>query len=301
MAHHHAHHGHSHGIDPEAGDLRVAAAIGVNVALTVVQVVGGIVAGSTALIADAVHNFSDAISLVIAFWARRIARRPSDEAMTFGYGRAEIVAALVNYTSLILIGLWLVGEGVTGLLAPEEVDGWIVVILAGVALVVDTVTALLTWRMSKDSVNIRAAFLHNLADALTSVAVIVAGTLILVYGWWIVDPLVTLAIAGYIVWHGAKEIGPVIRLLMQGSPPATATAEVRGTLEGVPGIRGVHHLHLWQIDERRVSLEAHLVVDDLTAFPGVCADAKARLAEAHGIGHATLEPETRASGCADWV
>ena len=296
--HDHSHAGHSHGIDPEAGDRRVALAIAVNLGLTAAQVAGGIVAGSTALIADAVHNFSDAISLVIAFWARKIARRPRDDAMTFGYGRAEIVAALVNYTSLILISLWLLGEGVMKLFAPEPVDGWIVVALAGIALVIDSVTALLTWKMSKDSLNIRAAFLHNLADALTSVAVIIAGTLILLYDWRLVDPIVTLLIAGYILWHGVIETGPVIRILMQGSPPATDTEAVRDALAGIPGVEAVHHLHLWQIDERRASVEAHVVVEDLALFPTICAAAKARLAEL-GIGHATLEPETRGSGCAD--
>ncbi len=296
--HDHSHAGHSHGIDPEAGDRRVALAVAVNLGLTAAQVAGGIVAGSTALIADAVHNFSDAISLVIAFWARKIARRPRDDAMTFGYGRAEIVAALVNYTSLILISLWLLGEGVMKLFAPEPVDGWIVVVLAGIALVIDSVTALLTWSMSKDSLNIRAAFLHNLADALTSVAVIVAGTLILLYDWRLVDPIVTILIAGYILWHGVIETGPVIRILMQGSPPATDTEAVRAALASVAGVEAVHHLHLWQIDERRASVEAHVVVADLAAFPAVCAEAKARLQDL-GIRHATLEPETRGSGCAD--
>ena len=195
----HDHHHHHHHIDPNAGDGRLIGAIAVNMALTVAQVLGGIFSGSLAMIADALHNFSDAISLVIAAVARRIARRPATEQMPFGFARAEVVAALVNYTSLIIIGLYLVMEAVLRFLSPEPVQGWLVVIIAGVALVVDLVTALLTYTMSKDSVNIRAAFLHNVADALGSLAVIFAGTLIILFGWTWIDPAVTLLVAGYIL------------------------------------------------------------------------------------------------------
>jgi cobalt-zinc-cadmium efflux system protein len=170
-------HRHNH-VDPDAGDRRVAIAIAVNIGLSVAQVIGGILSGSLALIADALHNFSDAISLIIAFAARKIARRPHDETMTFGYGRVEIVAALINYTTLIIAGLYLLYEAGARFLDPQPIPGWLIIIVASVALAVDLVTATLTYTMSKDSMNIRAAFLHNVADALGSVAVIVAGTLI---------------------------------------------------------------------------------------------------------------------------
>jgi cobalt-zinc-cadmium efflux system protein len=230
MAHHHAH------VSPEDGDKRVAAAVAVNLALTVAQVIGGVLAGSLALIADALHNFSDAISLIIAFVARKIARRPSDARMTFGYGRVEVVAALINYTTLIVLGLYLVYEAAFRFFAPQGVDGWLVVVIAGVALAVDLATAALTYTMSKTSVNIRAAFLHNLADALGSVAVIVAGTLIIPYDWRLIDPAVTLLIAGYILWQAGSEIGGVIRILMLGAPPETDCAEVVAAVQAVPGV-----------------------------------------------------------------
>src|SRR5215207_36408 len=190
----HGHHHHDHGVSAEAGDRRVLWAVLVNVILTFAQIAGGIFAGSLALVADAIHNLSDAAALGLAFTARRIARRPSNETMTFGYGRAEGIAALINYTTLIVISVYLVYEAVWRLAQPEPVDGWIVVIIAGVALVVDTITALLTFRLAKDSANIRAAFLHNVADALGSIGVIIAGTLVILFDWWIVDPIVTIAI-----------------------------------------------------------------------------------------------------------
>ncbi|WGW03808.1 cation diffusion facilitator family transporter [Tropicibacter oceani] len=290
---------HHHHIDPETGDRRMAAAVAVNLALTVAQVIGGIVSGSLAMIADALHNFSDAISLIIAFWARRIARRPADAAMTFGYGRAEVVAALVNLTTLIVIGLYLVYEAVMRLLAPEPVAGWLVVIIAGLALLIDLVTAALTYSMAKDSVNIRAAFLHNLADAAGSVAVMVAGTLILLFGWTWVDPAATLLIAGYILWMAFSEIGGVVRILMLGSPTTLTPEAVIATVEAVPGVQDMHHAHLWQMDEHRSSLEAHLVIE-----PGSWGQAdaikqavKTALSQAHDLRHVTLELECASHVC----
>ena len=258
--HVHGHGHHHHHVDPNAGDLRIAAAIGINFLLTLVQIVGGIMAGSLALIADALHNFSDAISLVIAFGARKIARRPSDAQMTFGYGRIEIVAALINYTTLIVLGLYLIYEAVLRFIEPQGVDGWMVVLIAIVALVIDVGTAVLTFTMSKSSVNIRAAFLHNVADALGSIAVILAGTVILLYDWRLIDPLVTLLIAGYILWQSFAEIGPVIRILMLGSPPHIATQHVLDTLRGIEGVADVHHVHLWQMDEHLSAVDAHIVI-----------------------------------------
>jgi cobalt-zinc-cadmium efflux system protein len=291
-------HGHDH-VDAGAGDRRVLLAVAINLGLTVAQVIGGILAGSLALIADALHNFSDAISLVIAFGARKIARRPADGSMTFGYGRAEIVAALVNYTTLIMIGLYLAYEAVVRLLDPQGVDGWIVVVVAAIALIVDLATALLTFAMSRQSMNIRAAFLHNVADALGSVAVIVAGSLILLYDWRLIDPLVTLLIAGYILWQSAREIGPVIRILMLGSPPDVETAGVVNRIGAVEGVYDVHHAHLWQRDEHRNAIDAHLVIVQGAwgRADAIKARVKAMLAQEFAITHATLELECAAHAC----
>lgn len=295
MGHHH----HHHHIDPEAGDRRVALAVLVNAGLTVAQIVGGLLAGSLALIADALHNLSDAISLVIAFVARRIARRPADADMTFGYERAEIVAALINYTILIVIALYLIYEAVARIIDPQGVDGWIVVVIAGIALVVDTVTALLTFRLSKTSVNIRAAFLHNVADALGSVAVIISGALILLYDWRLIDPLVTLMIAAYILWHAFAEIGDVIRMLMLGRPPAITTEDVIASVRQVEGVIDIHNTHFWQLNEHDAALDAHIVVErgrwgDADAIK---AGIKTVLRDGFHIRHTRLELECSAHAC----
>lgn len=293
-------HGHAH-IDPDSGDRRVAVAIWANALLTVAQIIGGILSGSLALIADALHNFSDMASLVIAFAARKIARRPADEKMTFGYGRVEIVAALINYTTLILIGFYLIYEGGMRMIDPPEVMGWTVVILGGIALVIDTLTAMLTYSMQKGSVNIRALFLHNLSDALASVAVIVGGTLIILYDMRWVDPAITIGIALYILYLSFSEIGGPIRTLMLGSPPNINGAEVVEAIQTVDGVVEVHHVHLWQMQEHAAALDCHIVVERarLDEAEKIKQNVKEVLADRFSIEHSTLEFEAKDSAHED--
>lgn len=285
---------HDHvNISDESNDKRVAVAIWANGILTLVQIAGGIFAGSLALIADALHNFSDMASLVIAFAARKVARRPADARMTFGYGRIEIVAALINYTTLILVGVYLIYEGVMRMFDPPAVQGWAVVVLGSVALVVDTLTAWLTYSMQKGSVNIRALFLHNLSDALASVAVIVGGTLILLYEASWVDPVITIGIAIYILFLAVTEIGGPIRILMLGSPPDIDCSEVVDALRSSVGVHDVHHVHLWQMHEHEVALDCHVVLDDKNWEHQEARkiEIKANLKDQFGISHSSLEFE----------
>jgi cobalt-zinc-cadmium efflux system protein len=296
----HDHHGHSH-IDPTAGDGRIGWAIVANMALTGAQIIGGVLSGSLALIADALHNFSDAIALILAFAARKIARRPADAQMSFGYGRVEVVAALINYTTLIVLSVYLIYEGVMRFADPEPINGWMVVWIATIALVIDVVTAVLTYSMAKDSMNIRAAFIHNLADALGSVAVIVAGTLVILYGWLWVDPVVTLLIAFYILWHVKSEFMSVTRVLMLGAPDGIDTQEVITAVRGVAGVADLHHLHLWQMQEHDAALQAHIVIKagSWGQADAIKAQIKAQLEDQFGIKHTTLEMECTAHVCDD--
>lgn len=291
---------HDHGLGARSGDRRVMTAIWANALLTVAQVVGGILSGSLALIADALHNFSDMASLLIAFAARKIARRPADARMTYGYGRIEIVAALINYTTLILVGFYLVYEGAMRLIDPPDVAGWTVVILGAVALAVDALTAGLTWSMQKGSVNIRALFLHNLSDALASVAVVGGGALILLYDWRLVDPIVTLCIAGYILYLSFVEIGGPIRTLMLGSPPELENDSVIAAIRKVGGVAGLHHVHIWQMQEHSPALDAHIVLaaEAWNSQEDIRRDIKRMLADRFGISDSTLEFEhaARANG-----
>lgn len=283
---------HDHGTD-SMGDKRLVAAVGVNVLLTLAQVVGGIISGSLSLVADALHNLSDAASLGIALFARKIGRRPPDALKTFGYKRAEIIAALINLTTLIIIGLYLIYEAIWRLAEPQEIVGWIVVIVAGIALVVDIATVVLTYAMSRNSVNIKAAFLHNVSDALASVGVIIAGTLILLYGWYWVDTLLTLIIAGYVLWQGFTMLPLTIHLLMEGTPAHLSIEEVIKAMEGVEGVKNVHHVHIWQLDEHQNALEAHVVsqAEQMADIEKVKSRLKTLLAEKFDVSHSALEFE----------
>ena len=289
----HSHHHDPSAFDPQSGDRRVSIAILANALLTVAQIIGGLLAGSLALIADALHNFSDMASLLIAFFARKIARRPADEHMTFGYGRIEIVAALVNYTTLIIVGLYLIYEAGMRLVEPPAVEGWTVVILASLALVIDTLTALLTYSLQKGSMNMRALFLHNLSDALASVAVVLGGTLILLYDWRLIDPIVTLLIAGYILYLSITEINGPIRLLMLGSPPELEGSEVVRALQSIKGVARVHHVHLWQMQEHEPALDCPVVVytKDWSDIEAIKRAIKQMLRDRFAIRHSTLEFE----------
>lgn len=295
-AHHHGHHGHSHAVP--TGDRAILWAVIVNLALTGAQIVGGVIADSTALIADGVHNLSDAMALVLAFGARRLARRPATPDFSFGWGRVEIIAAFVNFIALIAVSIWLAVEALGRLANPPEVAGGLVMGLASFALIVDLATAALVYRSAKESVNIRAAFLHNLADAGVSVAVILGGALIWAFGWYMADPILTLLISVVIVWHIAGEIGPVFRSLMLGAPPGIDSDEVLTALRDVPGAADAHHLHLWQIDEKRNAASVHLVIETET-IGAVVRSAKGMLLERFAIHHSTIEVELPGQYCAD--
>tara|TARA_R110002110_G_scaffold414147_1_gene643267 strand:- start:129573 stop:130502 length:930 start_codon:yes stop_codon:yes gene_type:complete len=290
------HLGHSHGFAPAdkpGGDRLLFFAVVVNVLLTVVQIIAGVFSGSLSLVADAIHNLSDAAALAIALIARRIARYPADDNHTYGHGRAEMIGAVFNLSWLIFIGLFLVAEGVDRLFNPQPIEGWIVVIVAAIALVIDVATAMLTYRMAKTSMNIRAAFIHNLSDAMASAGVIIAGTLIILYEWLFMDAIVTIAIAAYILVHAAIEIPKAIHILMQGVPKNIDIADVTAALQGVQGVHDIHHVHIWHIDEHRLSLEAHVVIDpvDMDRLEEIKTGLKTSLSDRFGIGHSTLEFE----------
>lgn len=288
MTHHHHHHGLA---SAQGGDKRLIIAIGVNVLLTIAQIIGGVFSGSLALIADAIHNLSDAAALAIALIARRIARVPADEDHTFGHGRAELIGAVFNLSWLIFIGLFLVVEAIKRLFDPQPVEGWTVVVLAGIALAVDVATVMLTYRMAKQSMNIRAAFIHNLSDALASLGVIVGGVLILTFGWNFVDAIVTLAIAGYILAHASMEIPKAIHILMQGVPRDLDVAAVTEDLKQLDGIIDIQHVHIWHIDEHRRSFEGHIFVDGPAKMEPIKLLLRQRLADSYDITHSTLEFE----------
>ena len=287
---HGGHGGHSHG-EENLSDRQLIFAVAINVLLTLAQVVGGIVSGSLALIADALHNFSDAASLGLAWFARRIGRRPADKLMTFGYAQGEVVAALINLTTLLIIGFYLLVEAINRFADPQPIEGWTVIAVAGVALVIDLVTAFIIHRGAEDSINMKAAFLHNVSDAMASVGVIVAGILIMGYDLYVADLAITVVIAAYVIWQGITLMPRTVRLLMGAVPDDVDFDRIVEILSDLDGVDGVHHVHVWNLGEHRMALEVHLVpgTTSLEQFEQIKRNARDILARTFGIRHVTLE------------
>ena len=281
--HTHSHaHAHNH-------DGKLSMAVFINILLTVAQIIGGVLSGSLSLIADALHNLSDAGAIVIAIVARKIARKPANSQMTFGFKRAEIIGALINSTTLIILGVYLIYASIEKYFNPQPIDGWIVVWIASIALVIDSITAWLTYQAgAKNNLNLKAAFIHNLSDAFASVVVIVAGSLIILYQWYVVDLLATILISVYVVYHGILLAKQSIRILMQAVPVDIDIDKICKDIESMENVEKVRHIHVWQLDDSEVYLETSVnlktmeQVQDLTPI-------KDLLAAQYGIHHSTIE------------
>lgn len=296
--HHHDHtHCHHHHTRDLAGN-KLIWAIAINLLLTLAQIIAGVLSGSLALLADALHNFGDAGALVVALIARRYTQRPADKVMSFGYKRAEIVGALVNSTSLFIMAFYLSIEGIARLFDPEPIKGQMVIITALIALVIDLATAMLTYSESKDNMNFKAAFIHNLTDALASVVVIISGVLALYYETVWFDVAATLLISLYVIFHGRALFLESIKILMQGSPSSVGADDIHSELVGKMGVIDVHHIHLWQLDEKQIFFEGHVVVKDfdLGSYQALRKGVKELLKSKFNIDHCTLEIEIEGEG-----
>ena len=289
-------HNHNHSGLDSMNDRPLVWAIAINMLLTLAQIVGGILSGSLSLIADALHNFSDATSLLIALVARKIGRRLADNYKSFGYKRAEVIATLINLITLVIVGIYLIYEALWRLYEPQVIEGWMVVAVASVALVIDIVTAILTYRMSKDSINIRAAFLHNVSDALASVGVIIAGSLILIYEWYWSDTVITLMIAAYVLYQASSLLPETVNILMEGIPDNIKTDDVVTKMQTIDGVVKIHHLHIWRLDEHKNALEAHVQIEDFNNSQKIKEELKSLLQEQFLIVHSTLEFEVEHCG-----
>lgn len=289
--------GHQHGFITNKKALFWA--ILINILLTIAQVVGGLMSGSLSLLADALHNFSDAGSLIIAYIAEKISGLPADEKMTFGYGRAQILGALINSVTLVIVAMYLFYEAFERFRSPQEIDGWMVIGIACVALVIDTLTAWLTHTGSKESVNMKAAFVHNVSDALASIVVIISGALILLYKSYWVDLVATIVISVYILYQSLGLIKNSIKILMQAVPEDLRRSDVSARIKKIDGVYDLHHIHIWQIYEKFRSLEAHIVVKEpsFEKVEKLKASIREVLNKDFKINHSTLEFESLEFNC----
>jgi len=260
-SHGHCQHNHGSNVNPSA----LFWAVVINVLLTVAQLVGGYMADSLALVADAIHNFGDAVALFIALLAYRIAKKPVTDKMTYGYGRAEILGALVNGMALVAVSIYLLYSGASKLLAPvTEVNPKILIIVSFVALIIDGITAALIYKGSKDNLNMKAAFLHNIMDAMTSFVVMLSGFAILFFNVHRVDAIATLLIGFYIVFHTYGILKKSIAILMMAAPENINISEIKAEISKLDSVTGVGSIRLWQLDDKNIFFEGEIIVGEMS-------------------------------------
>jgi cobalt-zinc-cadmium efflux system protein len=287
-------HGHAHGHSHAPRDFGFAFALGtaLNLGFVAIEVVFGIVANSTALLADAGHNLSDVIGLLVAWGAALLAKRPATERFTYGLRGTSILAALANALLLMLACGAIAWEAVGRFAHPKPVEGMTVIVVAAIGILVNGFTAWLFMAGRKSDLNIRGAYLHMVADAGVSFGVVVAGVAILLTGWLWLDPLVSLVIVAVILWSTWGLLRDSIRLALAAVPSHIQLSEVKSCLENLPGVTRAHHVHVWAMSTNEVALTAHLVMPKGHPGNAFFAQAAHDLHERFGIDHPTLQIET---------
>lgn len=264
-----------------------------NIVITVAQVIGGLIAGSMALITDAVHNFSDVLALIISYLAARISGREQTLMQTYGFKRAGIFAAFINTTTLLVIGGVLIWEAVTRLIDPQEINGTIVIYLAGMGILLNGLSVLLIRKDSEGDLNMRSAYLHMFMDMLTSVAVLAGGFAIKYLGWFRLDGVLTIAISVYLIYSSWGLFYESVRIFMQFTPSTIDIKEIAEQINSLNGVKNLHHVHVWQLDDKELMMEGHIDLDEdytISRFEQILEQVE-EILSVHGIHHFNIQPE----------
>ncbi|KAA3436189.1 cation diffusion facilitator family transporter [Rufibacter hautae] len=297
-AHSHAHHGHQHGHGlPASGHLNKAflLGIGLNILYVVVEAGAGWWYNSLALLTDAGHNFTDVISLLLAFFALKLSQRKPTDKFTYGYGKSTTLVSLLN-AMLLLLAVGAIGwEAINRLGTAPALNGTAISIVSGIGILINAGTALLFFRDKDHDINVKGAYLHMAADALVSLGVVVAGLVMYYTGWFWVDAVMSLVIVAVIVWGTWGLLVESLRLTLDAVPHGIDLAAIRTYLEEVPGVAEVHDLHVWAMSSTENSLTAHLVVEE--GYPDIqLTHIRAELRDHFHIPHVTLQVERGAEG-----
>ncbi|CAN5336686.1 cation diffusion facilitator family transporter [soil metagenome] len=269
-------------------------AIVLNIGITLAQAIGGFLSGSLALLSDALHNFSDVISLIISFIANKLVKREASLKRTFGFKRAEIVAAFVNAFTLIVIAVLLIIEAVKRFKSPQSIDSDLVIWLALLAIAGNGFSVLLLRKESKTSMNIRGAYLHLITDFLASVAVLAGGLLMKFYQMFWVDSLLTLAIGIYLIIVSYDLLKNSTKVLMLFTPSNLVLEDIAQAICELPQVANVHHIHVWQLNEDETHLEAHIDFNTditLSQFDKLIDEIEEMVFHKFGINHMNIQPE----------
>ncbi|MFO7800351.1 cation diffusion facilitator family transporter [Rhodohalobacter sp.] len=266
-----------------------------NLGISVAQLIGGFLSNSMALISDAVHNLSDTGSIGVSLIARTFARKDANKQMTFGYRRADIIGAFINLIILVAVSLFLIKEGIERFLQPQEIDGSIMFWVALVGLTGNVLSVYILHSDSKSSLNIKSAYVHLIGDAAASFAVIAGGVLVLYYDLFIVDPILTIGIAIYIMYSSYRMLQETISILMEATPEDVDIDSIKNELESVSNVKDVHHIHVWKIDEHHKMLECHVYIDESQSnkIEKIKSELKDRLSDRFDITHSAIEFELK--------
>lgn len=290
MAHVHSH-SNSGNINSTGG--RLILTIMLNFVITIAELVGGIISGSLALISDALHNFSDSISIIISYIALKLKSKENSRKHTFGLKRAEILAALINSATMIGICVYLFYEAFKRFIEPGEINPGIMGIVAAIGLAANLAAMLLLKRDSRSSMNIRSAYLHLLGDTISSVAVVLGGIAIALWNINWIDPLLTILIGLYIIKESFVILGEAVHVLMEGAPTAIKIEDIQNEVEKFEEVQDIHHIHLWMVGDGDIHLEAHVNVNDMkiSESDSLRLKIESRLHDKFGIEHITLQFE----------
>jgi len=288
--HHHGHdHGHAHTHDHEHAHHKLDAALVLTLLFAVVELFGGWISNSLALLADAAHMTSDVVALGLAAFAGRLAVKPAHSGMTYGYGRARVLAAQFNGFALWFLSGWIVWEAVGRLAAPPTVQGGTVIIIGLIGLAVNLV--ILKWLHGAHDINSRAAYWHVVGDALGSVAAVLAGIVIYFTGWMPIDPILSFLVAAILAWGGWRLIRETTFELMAAVPAGADIEAVEAGIKTLSGVSGIHHTHVWRLPDSRMAMSAHIEIDSMGEWDNILPQLL-ELLHKQGIEHATLQPES---------
>jgi cobalt-zinc-cadmium efflux system protein len=265
-----------------------------NLLITVAQIIGGLISGSLALISDALHNFSDVLSLIFSLVAHKLSRRKASIDQTFGLKRAELIAAFVNAATLIIVAFILIYGAVERFFHPQEIQSNLVIWLAALGIAVNGISVLLLKKDASHNLNMKSAYLHLLTDMLASIAVLVGGLLMKFYGWFWVDSIMTILIAIYLIVVGYDLLKKATKMLMLFTPEHIDIKVIVREVHKVSGAGKLHHIHVWHLNEEEIHLEAHLDCPEdftLTQFDEVLHRIELVLYKNFGINHITIQPE----------
>ncbi len=275
-----------------------------NLLITIAQVIGGIISGSLALISDALHNFSDVLSLVFSLVAHKLSRRKASLNNTFGYKRAELIAAFVNAITLIIVAFFLIYEASSRLFHPEPIKSGLVIWLALLGIVVNGGSVLLLKKDSEHNLNMKSAYLHLLTDMMASVAVLVGGLLMKFYGWFWVDSVMTLLIASYLIYVSYDLIKSSTKMLMLFTPDYINIKELVREVHKIKGVNKLHHIHIWHLNDEELHLEAHLDCSEdikMSEFNILLEKIETVLYNEFKINHINIQPEFKKEDPKDFI